>query len=160
MRDVKVAIMIVEVVVKFKESEEFTTRLKKEYHNGYDVRVVEICYNIWVKYRDFDYSFLEGELTNLIGEWLEAEKLNALDPTPSSPPPSPLAEGIIGARIMPIGAFKQQPAANADEEAVASNPPPTVEEPVGEVTSRVVSSKTLIDLKEEHVIIADTDLPT
>ena len=47
MRDVEVANAVAEVVVKFKESKEFTTLLKKDYHNGYDVRVVEIFYNIW-----------------------------------------------------------------------------------------------------------------
>ena len=38
MRDVEVASAIAEAIVKFKESEEFTTLLKKDYHNGYDVR--------------------------------------------------------------------------------------------------------------------------
>ena len=37
---------VAEAVVKFKELEEFTTLLKKDYHNGYDVGVVEIYYNI------------------------------------------------------------------------------------------------------------------
>ena len=46
MKDVKVASVVVEVVVKFKDSEEFTTLLKKDYHNGYDVGVMEIFYNI------------------------------------------------------------------------------------------------------------------
>ena len=60
---------------------------------------------------------------------------------------------------VPVGASKQQPITNADDEAAASNPPPAVEEPVGEVTTRVGSNKTLIDLKEKHTAIADTDLP-
>ena len=38
MRDVEVASVIAEAIVKFKESEEFTALLKKDYHNGYDVR--------------------------------------------------------------------------------------------------------------------------
>ena len=50
MKDVEVASAIAEAVVKFKESKEFTALLKKDYHNGYDVRVMEIFYNIWVKY--------------------------------------------------------------------------------------------------------------
>ena len=40
MRDVEVASAVIEVVVKFKKLEEFTALLK-DYHNGYDVRVVE-----------------------------------------------------------------------------------------------------------------------
>ena len=55
MRDVEVASAVAKAVVKFKESEEFTALLKKEYHNNHDVRVVEIFYNIWAKYRDLDY---------------------------------------------------------------------------------------------------------
>ena len=37
---------VVKVVVKFKESKEFTALLRKDYRNGYDVEVVEIFYNI------------------------------------------------------------------------------------------------------------------
>ena len=91
-------------VVKFKEFEEFTALLKKDYHNGYDVRVVEIFYNIWAKYWDLDYTFLRGELTNLIGEWLEAEKLNAHDPAPSSPPFGPSAKDFTRAESVPTEA--------------------------------------------------------
>ena len=46
MSDVEVASAIVEAVVKFKGLKKFTALLKKDYHNGYDVRVVEIFYNI------------------------------------------------------------------------------------------------------------------
>ena len=41
MRDVEVASMVADAVVKFKESKEFTTLLKKDYHNGYNVEVME-----------------------------------------------------------------------------------------------------------------------
>ena len=101
MRDVEVANAVAEVVVKFKESEEFTALLKKDYHNGYDVGVVEIFYNIWAKYWDLDYMFLGGELTNLIGEWLEAEKLNAPDHASSSPPLGPSVEVVTRAESVP-----------------------------------------------------------
>ena len=47
--------------------------------------------------------------------------------------------------------------ANTGEEVVTSNPPPTVEEPVGEVSTRV-AVKILIDLKKELVAVTDTDL--
>ena len=46
MRDVEVASVVAKAVVKFKESEGFTALLKKDYHNGYDVGVMEIFYNI------------------------------------------------------------------------------------------------------------------
>ena len=82
MRDMEVASVVAEAIVKFKKSEEFTAPFKKDYHNGYDVRVIKIFYKTWAKYRYLDYSFLGGELTNLVAEWLEAEKLNAPDPTP------------------------------------------------------------------------------
>ena len=42
----EVASTVVKAVVKFKEFEEFTALLKKDYHNGYDVGVMEIFYNI------------------------------------------------------------------------------------------------------------------
>ena len=47
-----------------------------------------------MKYWNIDYTFLRGELTSLIGEWLEVEKLNVLDPTPSSPPLDPSIEVV------------------------------------------------------------------
>ena len=58
MRDVEVTGTVAEAIFKFKELEEFTILLKKDCHNGYDIEVVEIFYNIWVKYRDLDYTFL------------------------------------------------------------------------------------------------------
>ena len=158
MRDVDVASVVAKAIVKFKESEEFNALLK-DYHNGYDVRVVEIFYNIWVKYQDLDFTFLEGELTNLISEWLEAERLNAPNVVPSSPPSGPSVEDITSAKSVPSKAPEQQPVANADEEAATSNPLLAVEEPVGEVTSGV-AVRTIINLKEEPVAISDTKLLT
>ena len=135
MRDVKVVSAVTEAVVKFKESEEFTPLLQKDYHNDYDVGVVEIFYNIWTKYRDLDYTFLRGELTSLIGEWLETEELNAPNPAPSSPPPIPSTEVATRADSMPAEASELQPMANADKEVATFNPPPTIEEPIGKVSS-------------------------
>ena len=60
---------------------------------------------------------------------------------------------------MLVGASEQQPTANTDEEAITSNPLLTIEELIGEVTSRVASSKILIDIEEKPIAIADTDLP-
>ena len=46
MRDVEVTSTVAEAVVKFEESKEFTAFFKNDYHNNYDVEVVEIFYNI------------------------------------------------------------------------------------------------------------------
>ena len=48
-----------------------------------------IFYNIWAHYRDLDYAFLGGELTDLIGKWLEEERLNAPNAMLSSAPLGP-----------------------------------------------------------------------
>ena len=49
-------------VVKFKDSEEFAALLEEKYEaghdTGYDVGVVDIFYNIWLKHLDIDYKFL------------------------------------------------------------------------------------------------------
>ena len=46
MRDVEVTSTVAEALVKFEESKEFTALFKNDYHNNYDVEVVEIFYNI------------------------------------------------------------------------------------------------------------------
>ena len=101
---------------------------------------------------------MEGEFTNLIGKWLKAEKLTALNPAPSSLPPGPSAEDAMGTKSALARASEQKPAANADKETVASNPLFAVKEPIGEVTLRVTGSKALIYLKEEPAAIAHTNL--
>ena len=63
----------------------------------------------------------------------------------------------MGTKGLWAGAPKQQPVAIVDEEAAVSNPPPTIKEPIGEVTSRVEGSKTLIDLEEEPTTVVDID---
>ena len=114
--------------------------------------MVEIFYNIWAKYRDLDYTFLRGELNSLIGEWLEAEKLNAPDPAPSSLPPGPSVEVVIRVESVPIEDLEQQPVANADKEATASNRMNIIEVLIGEVPSRVLV-KTLIDLEVSPYLV-------
>ena len=104
MKDMEVVSAVAEALVKFKELEDFIALLEKDYHNGYDVRVMEIFYNIWAKYQDLDYIFLEGKLTNLISEWFEAEKLNAPNPAPSSLPLGPSAENVTRVDSVPTEA--------------------------------------------------------
>ena len=49
-----------EALVKFKNSDEFTTLLKKDHEVGFDTGVEVIFYNIWAHYQDLDYAFLGG----------------------------------------------------------------------------------------------------
>ena len=54
-----------------------------------------IFYNIWAHYQDLDYVFLGDELTDLIGEWLEGEKLNAPNAAPSPTSPGPPTRDVV-----------------------------------------------------------------
>ena len=73
-----------------------------------------IFYNIWAHYRDLDYTFLGGELTDLIGERLEEERLNAPNAAPSSIPSGPPAKNAVEAEAVLVEAFEQQPAVEVD----------------------------------------------
>ena len=64
-----------DALTKFKNSDEFTALLKKDHDTGFDARVEAIFYNIQAHYRDLDYTFLGDKQTDLIGEWLEEERL-------------------------------------------------------------------------------------
>ena len=68
---------------------------------------MEIFYNIWAKFWDLDYSFLGDELIDLIGKWLEVEKLNAPNHAPLSPPFGPSAKDVVGVEGVPAGASEQ-----------------------------------------------------
>ena len=108
-----------------------------------------IFYNIWGHYRGLDYAFLGGELTDLIGEWLKEERLNAPHITPSSTPPGPPAGNATGVETMLAKASEQQSMVEVDEKTVTSNPPLTIEDPVSELNSRVMVVQPLINLEEE-----------
>ena len=60
-----------EALAKFKISDKFVVLLKKHHDTRFDAQIEVIFYNIWTYYQDLDYSFLGGELTDLIGEWIE-----------------------------------------------------------------------------------------
>ena len=49
---------------------------------------------------------------------------------------------------MSVEASEQQPTVEMDERTAASNPPITFEDPVGELSSRVMVVQSLINLKE------------
>ena len=76
-RGLDIAHEVDEALVKFKSSDEIAALLKKDHDIGFDAGVEAIFYNIWAHYRDLDYAFLGGELTDLTREWLEKERLNA-----------------------------------------------------------------------------------
>ena len=82
LRGLDIANAIDEALAKFENLYKFTALLKKDHDTGFDAEVEAIFYNIKANYRDLDYAFLGGELTDLIGEWLEEEKLNAPNAMP------------------------------------------------------------------------------
>ena len=90
--------------------------------------------------------FLGGKLTDLIGEWLEEERLNAPNTALSSIPPGPPTRNAVEAKIVPAEASEQQHAVEVDKETVASNPPLAVEDPIRELNSRVAAVQPLINL--------------
>ena len=90
MKGLDIANEVDEALAKFRSSDEFTTLLMKDHDAGFNAGVEAIFYNIWAHYRDLDYTFLGDELTSLIREWLEEERLNALAAVPSSTPPGRL----------------------------------------------------------------------
>ena len=102
-------------------------------------------------YRDLDYAFLGGKLTDLIGEWLKDERLNAPNAIPPAVPPGPLTENAEKIEIVSVEASEQQPTVEVDEGTVAPNPPITSEDPVSEPSSRVTAVRPLINLEEEPV---------
>ena len=85
-RGVDIANAVNEALAKFKGSDNFVALLKKDHDTRLYAGVEAIFYNIWVHYRDLDYVFLGGELTDLIEEWLEEESLNAPDVVPPFSP--------------------------------------------------------------------------
>ena len=88
-RGVDITNAVDKTLAKFKSSNEFATLLKKDHKTRFDTRVEAIFYNICTHYRDLDYAFLRGELIDLIGEWLEEERLNGPDVALPSAPFSP-----------------------------------------------------------------------
>ena len=150
-RGLDIANVVDEIVAKFKNSDEFTTLLKKDHDAGFDVGLEVIFYNIQAHYRDLDYAFLGGELTDLIDEWLEEERLNAPYTVSSPTPPGLLARNAMETETVPAEAPEQQLVVEVDEEIVAPNPLLVVKDPASELNSRVVALQPLINLKEELV---------
>ena len=153
-----------EEMVKFKDSEEFATFLEEKREagceEGYDVRVADI----WLKHWDIDYGFLGEEFMKLMDQWLKNKMLGDLNNAPPSSHLAPVTEGnIIATKVGPFMVSEQQLPVDLEEgEVVASNPPPTVEEPMNKVTSGFIGNHDLIILekKEEPAATVDNDPPT
>ena len=106
MRNEDIANAVDKALAKFKSSDEFAVFLKKDHDTGFDAVVEAIFFNIWTHYRDLDYAFLGGELTDLVGEWVEEERLHASDIAPSSTPPGTLIKNVVEIEIMPTETSK------------------------------------------------------
>ena len=57
MRGLDITNAVDEALTKFKNSDEFTSLLKKDHDAGFDTGVEAIFYNIWAHYWDLDYAF-------------------------------------------------------------------------------------------------------
>ena len=125
-RVVDIANRVDKALAKLKGSDEFVALLKKDHDTGFDDGVEAIFYNIWKHYWDLDYAFLGGELTDHIGEWLENERLNALDVMSPFAPLGPSTRNVV-----------------APDPTIAS------EDPTSEQSLRVTTVQPLINLEEE-----------
>ena len=110
-----------------------------------------IFYNIWAHYSDLDYAFLGGKLTDLIGEWLKEERLNAPKAMPSSTPLGPPTRIAIEIETILIEATEQQLTVKVDKETATPNLPIDFKDPTSELSSRVLAIQSLINLEEEPV---------
>lgn len=98
-----------------------------------------------------DYKFLGVELMGLIEGWIEDERQGVLNTEPPLSPPISEAKnvGISVGNALTNGAPELAPSANVEEEAVASNPPLTAEDPTStanEATSGFTGRVALINL--------------
>ena len=84
----------------------FAALLKKDHNTRFDAKVEAIFYNIWDHYRDLDYAFLGGKRTDLIGEWIEEERLNAPNVMPPSMPSDPSTSNAIEIDTLLVETFK------------------------------------------------------
>ena len=112
------------------------------------------------------YRFLGVELVGLIEGWIEEEKQSVLNIEPPPSPPYLEAENV-GTTVSiapPSEAPDQAPPVGVEEEVVASNPPPTIDEPTSganEAMFGFMGGATLINLEEEErTTITNNDHPS
>ena len=119
--------------------DEFVALPKIDHDIGFDAGVEAIFYNIWVHYRDLDYTFLGGKLTNLIREGLEEERLNAPNVTPPSVPPVPSIRNEVENEIVLAETSEQSSMVEVDEMTTALDTSIASEDPISEASLRVMS---------------------
>ena len=69
-----------------------------------------------------DYAFLGGELTDLIRELIEEEKLNALDVALPSVPSDPLTNNVTEIEISPVATSEQSSVVEVGEATTTPDP--------------------------------------
>ena len=106
-RSEDIANAVDKALAKFKSSKDFFALLKKDHDTGFDTKVDDIFYNILMHYRDLQYAFSGGEMTDLIREWIEDERLNALDVVPPSVPSDPWTSNVAEIEISPVDTSEQ-----------------------------------------------------
>ena len=134
---------------KFTSSDEFAAFLKKDHDTRFNAGVEAMFYNIWAHYRDLDYAFLRGKLTDLIKEWIEKERLNALNVTSSFISPDPLTRNMIEIEIVLTEISEQPSVVEVDEVTTALDPSIAYEVPVDEPSLSVTIFQPLINLEDE-----------
>ena len=77
-----------------------------------------------------DYTFLRGELTGLIREWIEEERLNAPEVAPSSVPSDLSTRNTIEIKILPNETSEQSSVVEVDEVIATLDPSIAPEIPV------------------------------
>ena len=97
----------------------------------------------------FGLCFLSDELTNLIGEWIEEERLNALDVASPSVPSDPSTKNAAEIRISSAETSEQSSMVKVKEVTAAPDPSFAHEVPITEPSSSVPAIQPLINLEEE-----------
>ena len=131
----------------FKSLDVFAMLLKKNHDIGFDAGVEAIFYNIWAHYRDLDYAFLGRELTDLIREWIEEERLNAHDVALPFVPFNPSTRNVVKIEISSAKNSEHPSVVEVDELTVAFDPSIAPEVPVTKPSSSVVAVQPLINLE-------------
>ena len=96
-----------------------------------------------------DYAFLGGELNDLIGEWLEEERLNAPDVMPPSMHFGPSTRNATETEIVSAETFEHPSVAEMDEMTATPDPSIASKDFAREPSLKVAAIQPLINLEEE-----------
>ena len=138
-RSEDIANVVDDALVKFKSSEEFIALFKKDHDTRFNVGVEANFYNIWTYYRDLDYSFFGSKLTDLIGEWLEEYRLNALDVALPPMPSNPSTRDLVEIEISLVETSEQPSVVEVDEVTVSLDHSIAPKVPIFEPNSSVTA---------------------